>query len=50
MDARDVRYGETAINQLIQWLRQTNAPQTLETLTQRYLEILKTSVRAQEEA
>jgi hypothetical protein len=49
MDARNVRFGETNINQLIQWLRQTNTPQTLETITQRYVEILKASVRTQEE-
>jgi hypothetical protein len=50
MDARNIRYGDTALDQLIQWLRQTNTPQTLETLTQRYLELLKSNVRAQEDA
>jgi hypothetical protein len=49
MDARNIRFGETGMNQLIQWLRQTNTPQTLETITERYLEILKASMRAQED-
>lgn len=49
MEARDIRFGDTEINQLIQWLRQTHTPQTLETITERYVNILKASVRAQEE-
>jgi hypothetical protein len=34
-------YGETAIDQLLQWLRTQNRPVTLEALTRRYIEILK---------
>ncbi len=49
MEARNIRFGETEINQLIQWLRQTHTPQTLEAMTKRYLEILKATVRTQEE-
>jgi hypothetical protein len=48
MDARNIRVGETGMAQLIQWLRQTNQPQTLENLTARYLEILKELVNTQE--
>jgi hypothetical protein len=50
MDVRNMRYGETALEQLIQWIRQTNTPQTLETITRRYVELLKSNVRTQEDA
>ncbi len=50
MDARNVRIGETGLEQLIQWLRQTGKPQSLEALTQRYLEILKELVGVEEGA
>lgn len=49
MDVRNIRYGDTALNQLIQWIRQTNAPQPLETITQRYLELLQATARTQED-
>ena len=48
MDARNIHLGETGMAQLIQWLRQTNRPQTLEALTERYLEILKALIQAEE--
>ncbi len=48
MDARNIRIGETRLEDLIQWLRQTGQPQTLEALTQRYLEILRGLVRVEE--
>jgi hypothetical protein len=41
LDARNIHIGEAGMAQLVQWLRQTNRPQTLEALTERYLEILK---------
>ncbi len=50
MDARNVRIGETGLEQLIQWLRQSGRPQSLEALTQQYLVILKELVRVEEEA
>ncbi len=50
MDARNVRIGETGLEQLIQWLRQNGRPQSLEALTQQYLVILKELVRVEEEA
>ena len=49
MDVRNMRFGETALEQLIQWIRQTNTPQTLETITRRYVELLKSNVRTQED-
>jgi len=48
MDARNVRIGETGLEQLIQWLRQTGRPQTLESLTEQYLVILKELVLSEE--
>jgi hypothetical protein len=48
MDARNIRIGETGLDELIQWLRQTGQPQTLEVLTERYVEILQRLVRGKE--
>ncbi|CAA9214003.1 MAG TPA: hypothetical protein VLA19_13335 [Herpetosiphonaceae bacterium] len=48
MDARNIRIGETGLDELIQWLRQTGQPQTLEALTERYLQILRGLVRVEE--
>lgn len=48
MDARNVRVGETGLEQLIQWLRQTGRPQTLEAMTERYLQILRELVGVEE--
>jgi hypothetical protein len=48
MDARNIRIGETGVDELIQWLRQTGQPQPLETLTERYLEILKRALGVEE--
>ncbi|WP_276522270.1 hypothetical protein [Kallotenue papyrolyticum] len=48
MDARNVRVGDTGIDRLIQWLRQTGRPQTLEALSEQYLVILKELVRSKE--
>lgn len=45
LDARNIHIGEAGMAQLVQWLRQTNRPQTLEALTERYLEILKELLR-----
>ena len=50
MDARNVRIGETGLEQLIQWLRQTGKPQSLEALTERYVAILKELVLPEEVA
>lgn len=48
MDPRNVRVGESGLDQLILWLKQTGQPQTLEALTEQYLVILKQLVGAQE--
>ncbi len=48
MDARNIRIGETGLDELIQWLRQTGRPQTLEALTERYIAILRARVGAEE--
>ncbi len=48
MDAQNIRIGETGLEQLIQWLRQTGQPQTLEALTERYVVILKSLVGVEE--
>jgi hypothetical protein len=48
MDARNVRFGETGLEELIQWLRQTGQPQTLEALTERYLAILQDLIGVKE--
>lgn len=48
MDARNVRVGETGLEQLIQWLRQTGKPQSLEALTERYVAILRELVQVEE--
>ncbi len=50
MDARNIRIGETGLDELIQWLRQTGQPQTLEALTERYVEILRRLIGVQEES
>lgn len=50
MDSRNIRIGETGLEQLIQWLKQTGQPQTVEALTEQYLVILKNLVGAQEKA
>jgi hypothetical protein len=50
MDARNVRIGETGLEQLIQWLRQTGRPQSLDALTEQYVAILKRLVQAEEAA
>ena len=50
MDARNVRIGETGLEQLIQWLRQTGKPQSLDALTERYIAILRELVGVEEEA
>ncbi len=41
MDARNIRVGDTGLDELVQRLRQLGQPQTLEALTEQYLVILK---------
>ncbi len=49
IDARTIRVGETGLERLIQWLRATNQPQTLEAITAKYIEILRSLVLEEEE-
>lgn len=48
MDARNIRIGESGLDELIQRLRQQGQPQTLEALTEQYLIILKRLIGVQE--
>lgn len=41
MEARNIIYGETGLDTLVQWLRATGEPQELDRLLERYLEILR---------
>lgn len=50
MDARNIRIGETGMDDLIQWLRQTGRPQTLETITEHYLAVLRGLAGVREES
>ncbi len=50
MDGRNMRIGETGLEELMQWLRQSGQPQTLEALTERYLAILQSLVGVQEDS
>ena len=50
MDAGNIRFGDTGLDDLIQWLRQTGRPQTLEAITEQYLAILRSLAGIQEEA
>lgn len=48
MDARNIRIGESGLDELVQRLRQQGQPQTLEALTEQYLIILKRLIGVQE--
>ncbi|HYF61282.1 MAG TPA: hypothetical protein VD886_00620 [Herpetosiphonaceae bacterium] len=48
IDAKSIRVGETGLERLIQWLRSTNQPQTLEAITARYVAILRALVLEEE--
>jgi hypothetical protein len=41
MDAKNIIYGETAHDQLVQWLRATGEPQDIEQAVRQYLDILR---------
>lgn len=49
MDAKNVIYGETALDKLVQLLRASGQPQDIAKLTERYLEILRELVLEQEQ-
>lgn len=50
MDGKNVIYGETAIEKLVQALRASGQPQEIAWLTERYLEILRELVLSEEQA
>jgi hypothetical protein len=50
MDAKHIIYGETAVDELVQWLRSIGEPQDIEQVIQRYLEILRAKVLEEEAA
>jgi len=44
MDAEKIRLGETAFEELLEWLRQGGQPQKLDALTLQYVAILRDKV------
>jgi hypothetical protein len=49
MDAKNIVYGETSLDKLVQLLRASGQPQDIARLTERYLEILRDLVLAEEQ-
>ena len=48
MDAKNVIYGETALEKLVQMLRASGQPQDVTKLVERYIEILRELVLPEE--
>jgi hypothetical protein len=48
MDAKNVIYGETGLEKLVQLLRASGQPQDIAKLVERYLELLRDMVLAEE--
>ena len=44
MDADKIRLGETAFEELLNWLRESGQPQTLDVLTYQYMVLLRNRV------
>jgi hypothetical protein len=49
IDVKNVRMGETGMDQLLDWLRRTGQPQPIEALTAQYLAILQGLVVEEED-
>ncbi len=49
MDANQIRLGETGLEELLQWLRESGQPQSLEALTYQYILILREKVLEEKE-
>lgn len=49
IDAKNITYGETAIDRLVQLLRASGQPQDLTKLTERYIELLREMVQTDEQ-
>lgn len=41
MDVRQITYGETALDKLVQWLRSTGQPQEIDIVIEQYLTMLR---------
>lgn len=41
MDTRLLTYGDTGVDELVQWLRSTGEPQDIAVVVRQYLEILR---------
>ncbi len=50
MDAKNITFGETAMDRLVQWLRQAGQPQPMERVVERYLELLRELVLEEDQA
>jgi hypothetical protein len=50
MDGKNVTYGETGIERLVQILRASGQPQDISWLTERYLEILREFVLSEDQS
>ena len=48
MDAKNISYGETGLDRLVQLLRASGQPQDIAKLTERYVEILRELVMGEE--
>lgn len=48
MDAKNITYGETGLDRLVQLLRASGQPQDIAKLTERYVEILRELVMGDE--
>ncbi|MEF3273398.1 MAG: hypothetical protein K6356_03220 [Chloroflexus sp.] len=49
MDAKTIIFGDTAVDQLLQWLRASNEPKDVRDLLLKYLEILSKLVTEESE-
>lgn len=49
MDAKNIIFGETGLDKLVQMLRASGQPQDIVKMTERYLEILRELVLAEEQ-
>ena len=50
MDAKNVIYGETGVDRLVQLLRASGQPQDIAKLTERYLEVLRELVLSDDQS
>ncbi len=48
MEGKAIIFGETGMEQLLQWLHATGQPQTVQVVLEQYLEILRELVREEQ--